>query len=244
AKSSTLPHDSVPRVTSPAAEEGTQEVEIKRLKERVKILEDRGGVIRDRSRDDAPIKGRRIDEEEVATKRVSNDTKEVRLDEGDVAAQRASDDIEEMATILTTMDAATVLASRTAEVPTGSGSIPTAGPPAGPPAAEVSTGSDVVPNANPVFATATVIDAQIARELKEQLEREDQKIGEQIARDAEIARIHAEEELQKGKFNSGCKQMEDFIPMVSKEEAERIKRKDINLEQESAKKQTSSEEIT
>nr|GFC71818.1 hypothetical protein [Tanacetum cinerariifolium] len=219
--------------------------------------------------------GRRIDEEEVATKRVSNDTKEVRLDEGEVAAQRASDDIEEMVTILTTMDAATVLASRTAEVPTGSGSIPTAGPPA----AEVSTGSDVVPNANPVFATATVIDAQIARELKEQLEREDQKIGEQIARDAEIARIHAEEELQKlpmerrielisnlvkyqdnytkvkdfkgmtfeeveGKFNSGCKQMEDFIPMGSKEEAERIKRKDINLEQESAKKQTSSEEIT
>nr|GFA65811.1 hypothetical protein [Tanacetum cinerariifolium] len=46
------------------------------------------------------------------------------------------------------------------------------------------------------------------------------------------------------KFNSVCKQMEDFIPMGSKEEAERIKRKGINLEQESAKKQNSSEEIT
>nr|GFA82954.1 hypothetical protein [Tanacetum cinerariifolium] len=46
------------------------------------------------------------------------------------------------------------------------------------------------------------------------------------------------------KFNSVCKQMEDFIPMGSKEEAERIKRKVINLEQESAKKQKSSEEIT
>nr|GEY73273.1 hypothetical protein [Tanacetum cinerariifolium] len=36
----------------------------------------------------------------------------------------------------------------------------------------------------------------VARELKEQLAREDQRRAEQIARDAEIARIHAEEELQ------------------------------------------------
>nr|GFD12317.1 hypothetical protein [Tanacetum cinerariifolium] len=99
-----------------------------------------------------------------------------------------------------------VLASEAAEVPTGSGSIPTTGPLA----AEVPTSSDVVPTASPVFATATVvspyrrrkgkevmvesetlkkqklqkqIDAQIARELKEQLEREDQTRSEQIARD-------------------------------------------------------------
>nr|GEU96207.1 hypothetical protein [Tanacetum cinerariifolium] len=36
------------------------------------------------------------------------------------------------------------------------------------------------------------------------------------------------------KFNSVWKQMEDFIPIGSKEEAERIKRKGLNLEQESA----------
>nr|GEZ35941.1 hypothetical protein [Tanacetum cinerariifolium] len=41
-----------------------------------------------------------------------------------------------------------------------------------------------------------------------------------------------------------CKQIEDFIPMGSKEEAKRIKRKGINMEQESAKKQKSLEEIT
>nr|GFD18976.1 hypothetical protein [Tanacetum cinerariifolium] len=104
AKSSTLLHDSAPRVTSLAAEEGSmqqsinelmalctslqsqhsellakfqaKEVEINRLKERVKILEDKGGVIGDRSGDDAPIKGRRIDKEEVATERVSDDTEE------------------------------------------------------------------------------------------------------------------------------------------------------------------------
>nr|GEY38781.1 ribonuclease H-like domain-containing protein [Tanacetum cinerariifolium] len=209
-KSSTLPRDSAPRA---------QEVEINRLKERVKFLKDMEGVIGERFRDDAPIKGRRIDEEEVATERVSSDTEEVRLDEGDVAAERASEDTEEMATVLTTIDAATVLASGAAEVSTGSGSIPTAGPPA----TEVPTGSDVVLTASPVFATATMvtpykrrkgkevivesetpkkqklqeqIDAQIAKELKEQLEREDQKRSEQIARNEEIAKIHAEEELQ------------------------------------------------
>nr|GEZ03699.1 hypothetical protein [Tanacetum cinerariifolium] len=216
AKSSTLPYDLAPRVTSPAAEEGTQEVEINRLKERVKTLEDNQGVIGARSGDVAPIKGRKIDEEEVATERLSSDTEEVRLDEGEVVAERTSEDTEEMATVLTTMDAATVLASGAAEVPTGSGSIPTVG-------AEVPTGSDVVPTASLIFATATVvtlyrrkkgkevmvesktpkkqkvqeqIDAQVAKELEEQLAREDQKRAEQIASDAEIARIHIEEELQ------------------------------------------------
>nr|GFC98934.1 hypothetical protein [Tanacetum cinerariifolium] len=91
AKSYTLPHDLAPRVTSPAAVEGTQEVEINRLKERVKLLEEREGLPSKSSRDDAPIKGRSMDEGEVATERVSDDT-------------------EEMATVLTSMDAATVLA--------------------------------------------------------------------------------------------------------------------------------------
>nr|GEX33828.1 hypothetical protein [Tanacetum cinerariifolium] len=40
------------------------------------------------------------------------------------------------------------------------------------------------------------IDVHVAREMEEQLAREDQRRDEQIARDAEIARIHAEEELQ------------------------------------------------
>nr|GFB43042.1 hypothetical protein [Tanacetum cinerariifolium] len=61
AKSSTFPHDSAPRVTSPAIKEGRSR--INRLKERVKLLEDKEGVIGARSSDDALIKGRRIDEE-------------------------------------------------------------------------------------------------------------------------------------------------------------------------------------
>nr|GEY32664.1 hypothetical protein [Tanacetum cinerariifolium] len=305
AKSSTLPHDSAPRVTYLAADEGSmqqtineltafctslqrqhsellakfqaQEVEINRLKERVKLLEDREGVAAEGSGDDASIKGRNLDEKEAA-------------------AERASDDIEEMATVLTSMDAATILASRAAEVPTGSGSIPTTGPPA----TEVPTGSDVVPTASLVFATATVVtpyrrrkgkevmvkyntlkkqkvqeqvDAQVARELEEQLEREDQRRSEQIARDAEITRIHAEEELQimidgldrnnetiakylqeyhqfaselpiERRIELISNMIEDFIPMGSKEEAKRIKRKGLSLGQESAKKFKPSKEVT
>nr|GEV62805.1 hypothetical protein [Tanacetum cinerariifolium] len=44
----------------------SQEVEIIRLKERVKILEDKEGVIGDRSGDDAPIKGGSNNEGEAA----------------------------------------------------------------------------------------------------------------------------------------------------------------------------------
>nr|GEX76237.1 hypothetical protein [Tanacetum cinerariifolium] len=287
-KSSTLPYDSAPKVTSSAAVEGSmqhtipelmalctilqrklseltdkfqaQEVEINRLKERVKLLKEREGAVVTNFRDDTPIKGRSMDEGEPVIERVSGDTKE-------------------MATMLTSMDAATVLASGVVNVPTGSGSIPTASTPV---EGSVPIGSEEVPTASPVFAIATMI----AKELEEQLAREDQRRAKQIARDAEIARIHAEEELQsmiggldsnnetvakyleeyrqfsselpmerrielisnlvkyqdnytkvkdfkgitfeevEAKFNSVCKQMEDFIPMGSKEEAERIKRKE------------------
>nr|GFB92420.1 hypothetical protein [Tanacetum cinerariifolium] len=133
AKSFTLPHDSTPRVTSPAAEEGimqqtiyeltafctslqrqhlellakfqAQEVEIIRLKERVNVLVDKNGVIGDKSGDDPLIKGR------------SNN-------EGEAPAERISNDLEDIAWVLTSMDAATVLAGE-ANVPTGSGFIPT-----------------------------------------------------------------------------------------------------------------------
>nr|GEX76962.1 hypothetical protein [Tanacetum cinerariifolium] len=195
AKTSTVPSDSAPMITSFAVDEGSmpqklneltasctilqrqqsdlvskfeaQELEITMLKARVKQLEDREEGVAERSGDDAPIKGR----------------------------------------------------SGVAEVPTGSGSIPTVGPPA----TGIPTGSDVVPTAGLIFASATVVtpykrrkgkekmiksetlkkkriqeqmDIQMARQLEEEMEREAQRMNEQIARDAEIARLHAEEELQ------------------------------------------------
>nr|GEW01744.1 hypothetical protein [Tanacetum cinerariifolium] len=259
AKTSTLPSDSAPRVTSFTADEDSmqqtldeltafctnlqrqqsemvsrfeaQELELNSLKARIKLLEDKDKGVADQSGDDAPIKGRR-------------------LDEGEEAADRVSDDTEEMATVLTSMDAASILTSG---------------------------GVQVVPTAAEV-ATATVqeqIDAQVARELEEKTTREDQRMSEQIARDAEVARIHAEEELQmminsldrsnetvvkylqeyeqipedlsigerielkprsKKQKKDYYMAIEDFIPIGSKEEAERLKRKGLRLEQESAKK--------
>nr|GEX15608.1 hypothetical protein [Tanacetum cinerariifolium] len=229
------------------------------------------------------------------------------------------------------MDAATCLASGVVDVPTGSGSIPTSSTPA---EEQVPTGSDVVPIASPVFATAIVvapyrirkgkevmvesetlkkqkvqeqIDAQVTRELEEQLEREDQRRSAQIARDTEIARIYTEEELQImiDSLHKNNKTIAKYLqeyhqfaselpierrielitdlvkyqdnyaniykyqsqqrkPMTKKQkryyymalirnnlgwkvkdfrEDERIKRKGINLEQKSAKKQKTTEEV-
>nr|GFD50958.1 hypothetical protein [Tanacetum cinerariifolium] len=85
-----------------------QEEEIVKLKEKVKVLEDKEDVAATQSGDDAPIKGRSINK-------------------GEAAAERISNDAEEVARVLTYMDAATVLAGGI-DVPTGSGLIPTAGP--------------------------------------------------------------------------------------------------------------------
>nr|GEW49587.1 retrovirus-related Pol polyprotein from transposon TNT 1-94 [Tanacetum cinerariifolium] len=185
--------DNLQRQLSEFAKFQAQEVEINRLKERVKMLEDREGMAATRSEDDAPIKRRSMDEGEAATERIS-------------------DDLEEMAIVLTSMDAATVLASEVVDVPTGSGSILTASTHD---EEQVPTGSKevmMVSEAPKKQKVQKQIDAQVARELEKQLER-------------------------------GSEKMEDFIPMGSKEEAEKIKRKGLNLEQESAKKQKTSKEV-
>nr|GEY92471.1 hypothetical protein [Tanacetum cinerariifolium] len=355
AMTSTLPYESTSRVTSLATDEGSLQLRFQELTDFCTSLQ--------RQQDDAPIKWRRLDEEEVATERVSSDTEEIRLDKREVAAEKVSDDTEEMATVLITMDVASVLSSGGVQV------VPTAAAVA-PANVSISNGSGVVPiasttisTATPIFATATIvtlytrrkgkekmvethtpkkkkrvqehIDIQFSRELEEELEWEAQRMNAQITRDEEIAKIHAEEELQQmiegldmsnetiakhlkeydqaateliigerieliselikyqdrhskilqfqaqqrktrtkkqkkdfymavirsnlgwkvkdfrgmtfeevdAKFNSVWKQIEDFIPMGLKDEAERIKRKGINLEQESAKKQKISKEV-
>nr|GEX34725.1 synaptobrevin, longin-like domain protein [Tanacetum cinerariifolium] len=202
-KTSTLPSDSTPRVTFLAADKGSmqhqikeltvlctslqrqhtemaskieaQELEIINLKARIKLLEDRerGGIAQ--SGDDAPIKGRSLDEEEEA-------------------AEKGSDDTAEMVTVLTSLDAATVLSTGVAEVPTSSGSIPTAGPLA----IGVPTGSDVVPTASLIFTTATESTTYTRRKGKENMVESDtpkkKKLQEQI--DVQVAR-ELEEEMAK-----------------------------------------------
>nr|GFC67702.1 hypothetical protein [Tanacetum cinerariifolium] len=153
---------------------------------------------------------------------------------------------------------ATVLAGRI-NVPTGSYSIPTAGPPV----VDIHTGSDVVPTASLIVATATVVTSYPRRKGKEFMVESDTPKKQ---RDAEVAMIHAEEELQ-GMIDSldrtnetiskYLQEYQDFaseLPLErrielisdlvkyqdnyskiykfqsSKEEAERIKRKGFNLE--------------
>nr|GEY66237.1 reverse transcriptase domain-containing protein [Tanacetum cinerariifolium] len=233
-KTSTLPSESTPRVTSLAADEGSmqqklnelmdlctrmqrqqdemalkitaQDLEIATLKARIKQLEDRDGGDDDPSGEDATIKGMRLETREEAGMERST--------------EKGSDDIEEMVNVLTSLDAASVLSSGvqvsippTAEVPTIS--VP-------PATISVPIGSIVVPTASPIFITAIVttpyirrkgkqkmvesetpkkkklqeqMDVQMAGQLEEEMERDAQRMNEQIARDAEIARIHAEEEL-------------------------------------------------
>nr|GEY73312.1 reverse transcriptase domain-containing protein [Tanacetum cinerariifolium] len=207
-----------------------QELEITMLKARVKLLEDREGGVEERSRDDAPIKGMRV-----------------------------------------------------IEVPTGSGFIPTTGPPA----TGVPTGSDV--EKKKMIESETLkkkkiqeqMDIQMARQLEGEMGREAQRINEQIARDAEIEyhqfatelpierRIELISDLRefytsvlrnqagwkvkdfkgmtleeiKENFDPVWKQIHDFIPIGSKEEAERFKRKGIKFEQKSVKKLKTSEEV-
>nr|GEW48600.1 hypothetical protein [Tanacetum cinerariifolium] len=122
------------------------------------------------------------------------------------------------------------------------------------------------------------IDAQVTRDIEEEFTRDNQRFSEQLARDSEIARLHAEEELKmmiedhhakilkyqaqqrkplskkeqrefymsvlrshagwktkhfrgmtleeiKEKFIPIWKQIEDFVPMSSKEEGERMKKR-------------------
>nr|GFA66030.1 retrotransposon protein, putative, unclassified [Tanacetum cinerariifolium] len=87
AMSSTLPHDSAPRVTSLVADEGSMQHTISELT--TLFLEDREGVAAKQSGDNAPIKGKSINEGEAAAERISNDS-------------------EDIARVLTSIDAATM----------------------------------------------------------------------------------------------------------------------------------------
>nr|GEZ28106.1 Gag-Pol polyprotein [Tanacetum cinerariifolium] len=173
-KSSTLPYDSAPWVTSPVADEGSMQQIIPKLTALSTSLQ----------RQLLKLTAK-FQSQEVEINRRS-------IDEGEAATKRISDDSEGMVTVLTSMDAATVLASGVVDVPTGSGSVPTS--------KQVPTGSDVVPTASLVFAIVVTpyrrrkgkevmvesetpkkqkvqeqIDAQVTRELEEKLEREDQR---------------------------------------------------------------------
>nr|GEU43755.1 hypothetical protein [Tanacetum cinerariifolium] len=316
-KTSTLPSDSPPRVTSLAVDEDSmqhklnelmdlctrlqrqqtkmasklsaQDLEIASLKSRIKLLEDKDGVGAEPSGEDATIKGRNLETWEEAGIERSTD--------------KGSNDTEEMVNVFTSLDAATILTSGVqVSIPPAAEVATVSIPPAGEiPIVSVPSGSGVVPTASPIFTTATVatpysrrkgkekmvesetpnkkklqeqMDVQMARQLEEEMARDAKRMNKQIARDAEIARSHAEEELQMminglGRSNEMIAKhlheyeqaaaeltigekielinelIKDFVPMGTKEEEEeRFKRKGLRLEQESTKKVKTSEEVS
>nr|GEX63649.1 hypothetical protein [Tanacetum cinerariifolium] len=288
-----------------------QDLEITSLKARIKLLEDKDGGGVKPSGKDATIKGRNLETgEEACVER---------------STERGSNDTKEMVNVLTSLDAASILTSRDQMV-----GVPPAAEVA---TISVPTGSGLVPTASPIFTTASVvtpcsrrkckekiiesdtpkkkklqeqIDIHVAREMEEQMVREDQRRSEQIVKDAEMARIHAEEELQmmingldrnnemiakhlheyeqaaaeltigekielinelvkyqdhhskilkykaqqskplskKQQREFYISRIKDFVPMASKEEGERFKRKGLRLEHDSAKKIKTSEEVS
>nr|GEZ49702.1 hypothetical protein [Tanacetum cinerariifolium] len=175
---------------------------------------------------DAPIKGRR-------------------LDEGEEAAERVSDDTEEMATVLTSIDAASILTSE---------------------------GVQVVPTATEVATASIAWDAEIARIHVEEelqmlidgLDRNNETVAKlskespsqrKLQKDfyMSVLKSHAGwkarhfkgmtlEEI-KEKFDPVWKPFQDFIPIGSNEEEERFKREGVRLEQDNSKKLKTSEEV-
>nr|GFB88624.1 hypothetical protein [Tanacetum cinerariifolium] len=115
-----------------------QDLEISQLKARVRLLEDREGGGIAQSREDALIKGRSLDEgEEAAIER---------------SIEKDSNDTDEMANILTSLDATSVLTSGVqVSVPSIAEVAIVSIPPA---TISVPTSSDVVPTASPIFTTA------------------------------------------------------------------------------------------
>nr|GEY65663.1 hypothetical protein [Tanacetum cinerariifolium] len=265
-KTFALPHDSTPRVTSLDANEGN--LEISTLKARIKLLEDKDKGSAEPSGDDAPIKGRSMEiGEEVGVER---------------STERGSNDIEEMVNVLTSIEAANILTSGVADV--------SVLPIAGVSIVDVPTVSGLVPTEKVVeFDTPKKkklqeqINVQVAREIEEEIAREDQRMNEQLARDAKIARIHAEEELQmmidgldrsnemiakhlheyeQAAADLSIGEKIDLINVLEQRElymsvlrnhagwktkhfrGERVKRKGLKLEQGSAKKMKTSEEVS
>nr|GEV32263.1 hypothetical protein [Tanacetum cinerariifolium] len=291
-KTSALLYESSPKATSLDADEGN--LEISSLKARVNILEDKDRGREEPAQEDAPIKGA-IEAANILTSRVA------------------------------AISVSPVATATTVGVPTVSGLILTV-------SAIFTTASVVAPylkHPREIYAKdkgkeklvesdvpkkkklQEQIDAQVAREIEEEFARDNQRLSEQLARDPEIARLHAEEELKmmiegldrsnemiekhlheyeqatadlsirekielineleqrefyitvlrshdglktrhlrgmtlekiKEKFILVWKQIEYFVPMSSKEEGKRMKKKGLKLDQGSAKKINTFEDV-
>nr|GEU53350.1 putative ribonuclease H-like domain-containing protein [Tanacetum cinerariifolium] len=316
-KTSALPHECSPRVTSLDADEGNMQQKLQELMDLCTSLQGQRKYT-------AYFRG-------CSNQRGIIETWE------EVGAEKrtelGSNDTEEMVNVLSSMEAVNILTSKVAAV--------SVSPVAGVSTVGVPTVSGLIPTVSAIFTTASVVTpySRRPREIstndkgKEKVV-EFERLNEQLARDSEIARLHAEEKLKmmiegldrsnevitkhlqeyeqvvtdlsvrekiklinelvkykdhhakilkyqaqqskplskkeqrefymsvhrshdgwktkhfrgmtleeiKDKFILVWKQLEDFVPMSSKEEGERIKRKGLKLDQGNAKRIKTSED--
>nr|GEU34543.1 retrovirus-related Pol polyprotein from transposon TNT 1-94 [Tanacetum cinerariifolium] len=290
AKTSTLPHELSPRVTSLDADEGSmqqrlyelmelytslqrqqsqmaakikdQDLEICRLKARVKSLEDKEKRGAEPTQEDALI-----------TRGIMEIGDKLGADK---STELGSNDTEEMVNVLSSMEAENIL--------TSGGAVASVSPASGVSAAGVPIVSGSFPTVSVIFTTASVLirDSEIAslhaeEELKMMIEGLDRNneviakhlreyeqavadlfVGEKIElinklvkyqdHHAKILKYQAQQSKpllkkeQKEFYMS--KQLEVFVPMSLKEEGERVKRQGLKIDQWSSKRMKTSEDVS
>nr|GFA21353.1 synaptobrevin, longin-like domain protein [Tanacetum cinerariifolium] len=202
AKTFALYHESSPRVTSLDADEGSMQQRIHELMELCTSLQ------RQQSQMAAKIKDRdkKISELKARVKGIIEIWEELRADK---STELGSNDTKEMVNVLSSMEVTNILTSGVAAASVSSGDVlPTVGVP-------TVSESFPTPMMSPIIGAKDKgkqkvvesevpkkrklqeqIDAQVAREMEEEFARENQRLSKQLARDSEIARLHAEEELK------------------------------------------------
>nr|GEU36765.1 hypothetical protein [Tanacetum cinerariifolium] len=153
--------------TQMATKINARDLEISSLMTRIKLLEDKDKGSEELFGDDAPIRGRSMEIMEEHGNRRGSWSRENRL-------------VPTVSAIFTTASVVTPYTRRPREI-----------------SAKDKGKEKMVESDTPKKKKLQEqIDVQVAREMEEEMAREDQRMNEQIARDAEIARIHAEEELK------------------------------------------------
>nr|GEZ89079.1 hypothetical protein [Tanacetum cinerariifolium] len=227
-----------------AAKINDQDLEISRLKVKVQSLEDKERRSATPTQEDAPItRGIMEIMEELGTEK---------------STELRSNDTEEMVNVLSLMEAANILTSGVAAASVSPAEVLLA--------VGVPTISGSFLTVNAIFTTASVreseqlaSDSEIARlhaeeELKmmiEGLDRSNKVIAkhlqeyEQAAADLSVGeKLELISELVKYQDHCAKKQLEDFVPMSSKEEGERLKRQGLKIDQGSSKRMKTSEDVS
>nr|GEZ46284.1 hypothetical protein [Tanacetum cinerariifolium] len=241
-----------------------QDLEISSLKARIKLLEDKDRGTAELSRDDALIKGRSLETGEEAgversTERGSNDTEEL------VNVLSSMDAAIILTSRVQAISVPPVVEVSTVGVLTGSGLVSTI--------SAIFTTASVVASYSRCQREISVKDKEMEEQMARENQKMDEQIARdaKIARihaeeelqmlidgldknnkviaknlheyeqDAADLRMTLEEIREK--FILVWKQIENFVPMASKEEGERVKRKGLKLEQGSAKKMKTSEDV-